>query len=126
MASGSNAQPDAQIPPSLPDDVEQEESSSATDDEDVEEIMFAQKKISWYLIDSLHLCCSFPPSTCSSLTWQEEDKEEGQMVKAKEEVKETEVKNEEVKTEAEGKEESKDTGLWLMGTINFVGLEMCS
>lgn len=125
MASGSNAQPDAQIPPSLPDDVEQEESSSATDDEDVEEIMFAQKK---YLgiIDSLHLRCSFPPSTCSSLTWQEEDKEEGQMVKAKEEVKETEVKNEEVKTEAEGKEESKDTGLWLMGTINFVGLEMCS
>ena len=45
MASGSNAQPDAQIPPSLPDDVEQEESSSATDDEDVEEIMFAQKNI---------------------------------------------------------------------------------
>lgn len=41
-SSGLNVQPGGQTPP-LPDDVEQEESSSATDDEDVEEIMFAQK-----------------------------------------------------------------------------------
>lgn len=53
------------------------------------------------------------------------------MVKAKEEVKEAEVvkaevKNEEVKPEEEEvKKESEDSGLWLMGTINFVGLEMC-
>ena len=83
MASGSNAQPDAQIPPSLPDDVEQEESSSATDDEDVEEILFAQKK---YLGISLivYTCAVlFPPPRVLHLLDRKKTKKKDKWLKQK-------------------------------------------